>query len=39
MSVIPSDYFNTDFEKEESAALTEYLRKVFNLEIKMVEIY
>ena len=34
MSVILSGDFNTDFKKEESASLTEYLREVFNLEMK-----
>lgn len=32
MPVILSGDFNTDFKKEESAPLIEYLRKVFNLE-------
>lgn len=34
MPVILSGDFNTDFKKEESAPLTEYLREVFNLEMK-----
>lgn len=34
MPVILSGVFNTDFKKEEFASLTEYLREVFNLEMK-----